>query len=110
MSWYRTTEPDERRSFWAAFFGWALDAFDAQIYSFVIPALIALWGISTAQTGWLATGALLTSAVGGWLAGMLADRIGRVRTLQLTILWFSASTFLSGFTQSFEQLFSTRSR
>jgi MFS family permease len=27
---------------------------------------------------------------------MLADRIGRVKVLQLTILWFSFFTFLSG--------------
>lgn len=47
---------------------------------------------------------LLTSAVGGWLAGMLADRFGRVRTLQVTILWFAVFTFLCGFAQTYSQL------
>jgi MFS family permease len=51
---------------------------------------------------------LLTSAVGGWAAGVLADRFGRVRILQLTVMWFAAFTFLSGFTQNFGQLFFTR--
>ncbi len=45
----------------------------------------------------------MASALGGWLAGALADRIGRVRTLQITILFFSFFTFASAFAQSFPQ-------
>jgi len=81
---------------------------DVQLYSMVIPALIAGWGISKTQAGLLATSALLLSAVGGWIAGLLSDRIGRVRTLQITILWFAFFTFVSGFAQNFEQLFAAR--
>ena len=78
------------------------------VYSFVIPTLIALWHISKGQAGLLGTVALLISAVGGWLAGLLADRFGRIRVLQITILWFALFTFLSGFTNSFWQLLLTR--
>jgi MFS family permease len=81
---------------------------DVQLYSFVIPTLIAIWGITRAQAGALGTAALLVSAVGGWLAGWLADRYGRVRTLQAAILWFAVFTFLSGLAQNFEQLFAAR--
>jgi len=81
---------------------------DVQLYSFVIPTLIAIWGITRAQAGALGTAALLVSAVGGWLAGWLADRCGRVRTLQVAILWFAVFTFLSGLAQNFEQLFAAR--
>jgi MFS family permease len=88
--------------------GWALDAMDVQLYSFVIPTLIAVWGITRTQAGELGTAALLVSAVGGWLAGWLADRYGRVRTLQVAILWFAIFTFLSGLAQNFEQLFAAR--
>jgi len=88
----------------ATFGGWALDGMDVMVYSFVIPALIAAWGITKAQAGLLGTSALLISAIGGWLAGMLADRFGRARILQLTIVWFAACTFLCGFTNSFSQL------
>ena len=105
LSWYKELSGPEKRTFWAAFGGWALDAMDVQIYGFVIPTLIATLAISTTQAGLLATVTLLLSAFGGWIAGMLADRIGRVRTLQITILWFSFFTFLQGFAQSFEQLF-----
>src|SRR5512142_7775 len=81
---------------------------DVQLYSFVIPTLIAIWGITRGQAGELGTAALLVSAVGGWLAGWLADRYGRVRTRQVALLGFAGFTFLSGVAQNFEQLFAAR--
>lgn len=107
--WFRTMSGRERRTFWACFSGWALDAMDVQLYAVVMPTLISVWALSRSEAGLLATSALVTSSVGGWLAGMLADRIGRVKVLQLTILWFSVFTFLSGFTTSFGQLLVVRS-
>jgi MFS family permease len=74
----------------------------------VLPTLIAAWGLSKAQAGFLATSALLSSALGGWLAGLLADRIGRVRTLQITIVWFAVFTCLSGFAHGYWELFAAR--
>ncbi len=108
IRWYSELGSNERRTFWACFAGWALDAFDVQIYSFVVPTLMILWKIDKSQAGLLATSTLLVSAFGGWIAGMLADRIGRVRLLQITIGWFAVFTFLSGFTNSFEQLLVVR--
>ena len=108
IDWYRDLGPAERRTFWACFGGWALDALDVQIYTFAIPALIAVWHISNTQAGLLATSALVISAFGGWIAGMLADRVGRARLLMVMIAWFAFFTFLSGFTQNFEQLLVVR--
>src|ERR1700678_501585 len=108
LDWYRHMGAAERRTFWACFGGWALDALDVQIYSFVVPALIALWHISKGQAGLLATGALVISAFGGWIAGILADRIGRARLLMIMVAWFAFFTFLSGFTTTFEQLLVVR--
>jgi MFS family permease len=108
LDWYRHMGVAERRTFWACFGGWALDALDVQIYSFVVPALIALWHISKGQAGLLATSALVISAFGGWIAGMLADRVGRARLLMIMIAWFAFFTFLSGFTNNFEQLLVVR--
>jgi MFS family permease len=102
--WYEELRADEKRTFWACFGGWATDALDVQIYSFVIPALISLWNLSKSDAGLLATSALLLSAFGGWIAGILADRIGRVRMLQITIAWFSVFTCLSGLASNFGQL------
>jgi MFS family permease len=107
--WLRDTTGPERRSLIAAFAGYGLDGFDYMIYTFLIPTLLGLWAMSKAEAGFIATGALLSSAVGGWAAGVLADRHGRVRILQLTVLWFALFTFLSGFTTSYPQLLLTRS-
>ena len=104
MSWLSELSDEQRSAIAGASAGWAVDGFDFVLYSFVMPTLIAVWGMSAAQAGLIATAALMTSSVGGWIAGALADRWGRVRVLQFTILWFSACTFLSGLTHSFVQL------
>ena len=109
FAWFQELTAQEKKALIAAYGGWTVDAFDLMIYSFVIPTLIAAWGMSKGQAGMIATSALLLSAVGGWTAGALADRFGRVRVLQITIGWFAFFTFLSGFTNSFEQLLITRS-
>ncbi|OZI34453.1 MFS transporter [Bordetella genomosp. 10] len=108
MQWYRELSVTERRTFVGAFGGWAIDALDFMVFTFVISTLINLWGIDKGQAGMLGTVTLLFSAVGGWLAGILADRYGRVRVLQATILWFSVCTVAIGFTQNFEQIFVLR--
>ena len=106
--WIVQLSPSERNTLVATFGGWALDGMDTMVYSFVIPTLIAAWHISRGQAGLLSTATLVVSAVGGWMAGALADRFGRVRILQITIAWFAVFTFLSGFTHSFWQLLVTR--
>src|SRR6201987_597115 len=107
-SWLTQLSGPERSTLFATFGGWALDGMDVVVYSFVISSLVAAWHMRRAQAGLLGTAVLLISALGGWLAGTLADRFGRARILQLTILWFAFFTFLSGFTHSFWQLLITR--
>jgi MFS family permease len=106
--WYRELTKRERNTFWGCFSGWAVDAMDAQLFSFVLPVLIAAWGLTTAQAGYLATATLLAAAIGGWACGYLADRFGRARVMKFTILWFAVFTFVAGFTQNFDQLIVVR--
>jgi MFS family permease len=106
--WLSRTTPSERRTLLAGFAGYGLDGFDVMIYTFIIPTLLSAWSMTKAEAGSIATGMLVTSAIGGWGAGVLADRFGRVRILQLTVLWFAVFTCLSGFTQSYGQLLFTR--
>src|SRR5207237_681137 len=61
----------ERATFRACFGGWALDGMDFQLYSFVIPTLIAGWHLTTAQAGTLQTTTLLASALGWGAAAIL---------------------------------------
>jgi hypothetical protein len=37
QSWYGSMAPNQQRTFWACFLGWALDAMDVQLFAFVIP-------------------------------------------------------------------------
>lgn len=104
FSWYRQVTAKERKTFWACFSGWALDALDVQMFSLAIPALIAAFSLSKADAGMISGATLVASAIGGWFAGALSDRYGRVKTLQITIIWFSFFTFLSAFAQSYPQL------
>jgi MFS family permease len=108
MGWYKELNKNEQRAFIATFGGWAVDALDYMVFTFVIATIMTLWGVGKAEAGALGTITLLFSAIGGWGAGVLADRFGRVRILQITILWFSICTLLIGFTQNFEQFFALR--
>jgi sugar phosphate permease len=106
---YRMMTPGQRKTFWACFLGWALDAMDVQMVAFVIPTLLPLWGMTKGEAGIISTSTLMASALGGMFAGLLADRIGRVQVLKLAIAWFSLFTGLSALTNSFPQLLFTRS-
>ena len=105
IAWFSELQRREKNTFWACVGGWVLDAMDVQMFSFAIPAIIAVFAITNADAGLIGTATLLTSAFGGWFAGALSDRFGRVRTLQITIAWFAVFTFLCGFAQSYAQLF-----
>jgi MFS family permease len=108
LAFYRDMNLPERRTFWACAAGWALDGMDFMIYPLVIGTIITMWKVDAGTAGLAGTVTLLASAVGGWLGGYLADRIGRVKTLQLTILWFSVFSLVCAFVQNFDQLLIAR--
>ena len=108
LGWYSKLDQTERRTYWACFAGFGLDAMDTTIYALVIPALIATLGLTQAEAGYLATASLAGAAVGGWAAGILADRLGRVRILQVTILMVAGFTCLAAFMSDFWSLAAVR--
>ena len=79
--WIAQLDHGERTTLIATFCGWMLDGMDVMVYSFVLPSLIVLWHISKGQAGLLGTSALLLSSLGGWLAGLAADRWSFLRDL-----------------------------
>lgn len=103
LAWYQELDPPERRTFWACFMGWALDAMDVQIYSLALGAIATTFALNNQQSGLIGTVTLFTSALGGWLVGLVSDRVGRVRMLQLTVAWFAVFTFLCGLAQSYQE-------
>src|SRR5260370_19987783 len=108
LAWLRELSGREGRTVLACWGGWALDGFDQKLYSYVVSRVIAVWGMSTGAAGTIGTVTVVTSAFGGWFAGALGDRFGRVRMLQIAILWYSVFTFLCSLAQNFEPLFILR--
>jgi MFS family permease len=104
LDWYWTLSPPGRAAFWATFGGWALDAYNQMTVGFVLPAVTAAFALSPAQAGLLGSVGLVMSAVGGAVAGALADAVGRVRVLILSIASYALFTLLAGCAQSYEQL------
>jgi len=108
FEWYGQATPRVKRVFWTCSAAWALDSMDALVFSFMIPTLMMAFGMSLTEAQAINTANFVSAAVGGWIGGLLCDRFGRARLLQVTILWFSIFSFLSGFAQSYEQLFVIR--
>ncbi|MFG2357389.1 MFS transporter [Streptomyces sp. NPDC048521] len=102
--WYRSLPRKHRPVFWAGFAGWGLDSFDFNTLPLALGSITAAFALSSAQAGWIMTVTLLASAVGGALAGLLSDRLGRVRVLMITIATFAVFTALSGLAQSYGQM------
>jgi MFS family permease len=102
--WFAALGVQGRRAFRAAFAGFALDGFDFVVLTLSLSAIGTTFGVGTGATGALSTVTLSASAVGGVLGGVLADRIGRARTLMITVGVFSVFTFLSGLAPSYPVL------
>jgi len=100
----RQATPGQRRTLLAAAMGWALDAFDAMLYSLVLAMLMRDLGMSKTTAGSLGTLTLLASGIGGVLFGFLADRIGRKHALMASILTYSLCSFASGLATSIAML------
>ena len=105
-SWLRNITRYQWLVFFVVWAGWSLDAADFGLYSLVLqPALRELLGGSPTPAdigrvgGIISTAGLLGWALGGFTFGIIADYIGRVRTLALSILIFSVFTALQGIAQ-----------
>lgn len=104
LAWYTTLGVQGRKAFKGAFLGFGLDSYDFWVLPLGLVAIAATFGLGTAQTGLLATATLVFSAFGGIIAGILADRIGRSRTLMVTVVTYAVFTALCGVAQNYETL------
>ena len=101
------------RGFWASWGGWTLDGMDSFIYALVlVPSLRDLLprseiAASKGNVGFYG-GLLFALFLCGWgmafLWGPVGDKVGRVKTLMLTVVWYSVFTFLSALVTNVWQL------
>ncbi|MFC9682162.1 MFS transporter [Streptomyces sp. NPDC056948] len=104
FGWLRALGPRGRRAFAGAFGGYALDSYDYFTLPLSMVALSAYFGLNSGQTGLFTTVTLVVSAIGGALAGVLADRIGRVKALMITVITYAVFTVACGFAPNYETL------
>jgi MFS family permease len=102
--WYREITREQWRVLIAAKLGWMLDAMDFLLYVMAIGALKDYFGFDDAMAGLLGTVTLITSAIGGIVFGVVADRVGRARALIATILIFSVCSLGAATSQTVLQL------
>lgn len=72
--------------------GWALDAMDVGLISFIMVALAKQWGLSSTEQSWIASIGFVGMAVGASVGGLLADRVGRRSVFALTLLVYGLAT------------------
>jgi MFS family permease len=101
---WNNTSSAQRRTVVAAGLGWMLDSFDVMLYSIVLATLMRAFGMTKSTAGLLNTLTLIASALGSFLFGFFADRLGRRRMLGMSILTYSLFTFACGFSTSVTML------
>jgi MFS family permease len=104
FEWPARVTSDEKRSLFAGGLGWMLDAMDVTLYTLVLKELQEQLGMDNQTAGGLASLTLAASAVGGLMFGFLADRIGRARSLTISILVYSVASGACGFSQGIVDL------
>ena len=88
--------------------GWALDAMDVGLISFVIAQLAVVWKADAGALGFVASAGFLGMAIGASLGGLLADKLGRRQVFALTLLVYGVFTGLSAFSLSVGMLIALR--
>lgn len=92
------------RMLYASVAGYAMDGLDMLILSFVMTAVIKEFGLSFAEGGMIATYTLIGAVIGGYVFGIMADYVGRVKVFSLTIILFSIFTGLCAIAGSLNEL------
>ena len=84
--------PKHKRLLFGSGIGWALDAMDVGLISFIMAALAVHWGITPTESSWLASVGFIGMALGATFGGLLADKFGRRHIFALTLLVYGLAT------------------
>lgn len=103
--------PQQWKSGLAAWFGWMFDGMELHLYTLVATPLVIELLRTTAndpavnqKKAYIQAAFLLGWALGGAFFGRLGDRLGRSRTLALTVLTYALCTGLCALAQTWWQL------
>src|SRR5436853_1260852 len=101
---FKSLDRDQRNTFVACFLGWALDAFDFLLLTFVIVPMARDFGTSVDQLTKAITLTLAMRPVGAFLFGLLGDRFGRRIPLMIDIIFYSVMELLTAFAPNYTWL------
>src|SRR6266550_8217807 len=92
---------EQRNTFVACFLGWALDALDFFLLTFVFSAVGQEFGRTVPEVAFASMLTLMFRPLGALLFGLLGDRFGRRIPLMIDIVFYSAIELLTAFAPSF---------
>src|SRR4051794_39983538 len=95
---------DQRNAFFAAWLGWAMDAFDYFLLVFVISDVAKDFDTTKTKVAVATTFTLAARPVGAAIFGYWADKVGRRTPLLVCVLFYSAVEFSTGFSTSLTML------
>src|SRR3954465_8148298 len=99
---------DQRNAFFAAWLGWAMDAFDYFLLVFVISDVAKDFDTTKTKVAVATTSPLAARPVGAAIFGYWADKVGRRTPLLVCVLFYSAVEFSTGFSTSLTMLIALR--
>lgn len=88
--------------------GYTCDAVDGAVIAFLLPSVTALWALTDQQTGLLGSSNMIGYLFGAFLAGTLADQIGRRTVMMYALAIYSAATLVAAFAPNWQFFFCWR--
>src|SRR5881275_3002109 len=101
---FKSLDRNQRNTFLACFLGWALDAFDFFLLTFVIVPMAGDFGTSIAELSYAITLTLAMRPVGAFIFGLLGDRFGRRMPLMIDIIFYSLMELLTAISPNYTWL------
>ncbi|HVF72622.1 MAG TPA: MFS transporter [Chthoniobacterales bacterium] len=98
---YRELTPTQRKTFLACFLGWALDALDFFLVTFVLVQIAHEFGQSVSRVAFSITLTLMMRPLGAFIFGLLGEKFGRRIPLMIDIVFYSAMELLTAFAPNF---------
>jgi SHS family lactate transporter-like MFS transporter len=104
LGMFKSLTRAQRNTFIACFLGWALDAFDFFLLTFVLAPMARDFGTSVEQLTKAITLTLAMRPIGAFLFGLLGDRFGRRIPLMIDIIFYSIMELLTAFAPNYTVL------
>jgi SHS family lactate transporter-like MFS transporter len=98
---FKILNRDQRNTFVACFLGWALDALDFFLVTFVLVPIGEDFGQSIPKVAFAITLTLMMRPVGAFIFGLLGDKFGRRIPLMADIIFYSVMELLTAFAPNF---------